>query len=80
MVLGDVVAPEAGAIVGLDKLETIRELARELAAAVIHVVENAELHGVLPAGPVAGRMLFESNLAVSVIARASGRPITAQKQ
>jgi hypothetical protein len=45
VVLGDVVAPDAGAIVGFDELEPIGVKLPERHAGIIHVVEHAEFHG-----------------------------------
>jgi hypothetical protein len=46
--LGNVIAPEARAVVRFDELEPIGELAVERAACMIHVIEYAEFHCIPP--------------------------------
>ena len=43
--LGEVIAVEAGAVVGLDQLQPVGVELAERHARVVHVVEHAEFHG-----------------------------------
>src|SRR5205823_4922237 len=48
VVLGQVIAVEAGLVVSLDELQPLLEMAGQRLAAVVEMIEHAELHPVSP--------------------------------
>ena len=42
--LGEVIAPDAGAVIGFDQLEPVGIKLAERHARVVHVIEHAEFH------------------------------------